>query len=224
MTPTAHDERELPPGVHPIAAALPWYVNGTLQSVECDRVAEHLKHCETCRAELESLLQISARLQSVYRTLPEVSPQVRGTVMAAVRSAGRDDIRAKDRGGALGVRLPDLIRSWFAPKWAPTVALGVVLVQAATLVWVLPLQAPQPEVTSRSVGAAPLRLSVVFNPLATERDIRTALRDLEANVVAGPTRDGAYLIEIAPGDPQALQRKLMALRENRELVQSIGAP
>jgi hypothetical protein len=63
-----------------------------------------------------------------------------------------------------------------------------------------------------------VRISVVFNPSATERAIRNGLRDLGAKLVSGPTDEGAYLIEIAPGDAQALQRKLTAFRENHELV------
>lgn len=225
MTRTAHEERELPPGVHPVAAALPWYINGTLQSVECDQVADHLQHCAACRAELESLLKLSARLQTVYRAVPDPSPQVRKAVMAEVTSAVQAGASATKGAVPLGVRLPELIRSWFAPKWAPTVAIAVVLMQAVLLFWSLPVRAPlQPEVASRSLAAAPLRLSVVFNPLATEADIRTELKDLGANVVAGPTEKGEYVIEIAPGDPQALQRKLASLRENRRIVQSVSAP
>lgn len=231
MTLTAQEERELPPGVHPIAAALPWYVNGTLRGMECDQVADHLQHCEACRAELDSLLKLSSRLQAAYRTLPEPSPQVRKAVMAEVQSATQAKAAKPGR-----VPLPELIRSWFAPRWAPTFALAVVLMQAGLLAfYALSTQAPQvdpsreggnpsPEVTSRSLAAAPLRLSVVFNPLATEREIRSALQELGANVVAGPTEAGAYLIEIAPGDPQVLQRKLTALRENRQLVQRVGSP
>lgn len=225
MTRAAHEERELPPGVHPVAAALPWYINGTLQSMECDQVADHLQRCAACRAELESLLKLSSRLQAAYRAAPEPSPQVRKAVMAEVASAAQAGVAATKRTGALGVRLQDLIRSWFAPKWAPTIALAVVLMQAVLLFWSLPTRTPpQPEVTVRSLAAAPLRLSVVFNPVATEADIRSALRELGANVVAGPTEKGDYVIELAPGDPQALQRKLAALRENRRIVQSVGAP
>jgi len=223
MTPAAHEDLELPPGVHPIAAALPWYINGTLQSIECDQVAEHLSHCEACRTELDALLKISSRLQTTYLSMPEPSPQVRKAVMTEVHATPQTPARPAKRAAVLPARLPELIRSWFAPKWVPTIALAVVLMQAAVLLWTLPGRAPQPTVTSRSVAAAPLRLSIVFNPLATEGQIRSVLRELKANVVAGPTENNAYVIEIAPGDPLTLQRRLAGLRENHQLVQSISA-
>jgi hypothetical protein len=80
----------------------------------------------------------------------------------------------------------------------------------------------EPQITTRSLTAAALRVNVVFNPQATEQDIRSTLHSLGASVIAGPTPEGAYLVEIPPGNAMVLQAKLAALRENRAVVQSLS--
>jgi hypothetical protein len=222
MTPV-NEARELPPGVHPTVAVLPWYVTGTLRAVECAEVADHLEHCPTCRAELESLHELAAVLQTVYQGMPDPSQHVRRAVMAVTRPvAVVSGTTALDRTRSVGDRLADAFRYWFRPKWAPTVAVAVLAVQAGLLVWSLPRESVEPQVTTRSLTAAALRVNVVFNPQATEQDIRSTLHSLGASVIAGPTPDGAYLVEIPPGNALVLQAKLAALRENRAVVQSLS--
>lgn len=219
MTP-ASEAHDLPPGVHPVAAVLPWYLSGTLRAVECAEVVEHLQHCPECRAELDSLLELTAVLQTVYQAMPYPSQQVRKAVMALTRPvAAAGSIHAPlHQPRSAGDRFADAIRYWFQPKWAPTVVVAVLAVQAGLLVWSLPRDSEEPQVMTRSLTPAALRVNVTFNPQATEQDIRSLLHSLGAGVVAGPTPEGAYLVEIPPDNARVLQAKLAALRDNRALV------
>lgn len=114
------------------------------------------------------------------------------------------------------------LRSLLAPHWAPAAALVLLLAQAGVLVWMLPGSAPQPApVGTRGVGVAPTRLRLVFNPLATEAQIRAVLRALDAHIVDGPGASGAYLIELSSADPKAVSGRLQGLRSRTDVVQSI---
>ena len=219
MTHPTTEERELPAEVHPVAAVLPWYVNGSLPAFECASVAEHLKNCAACRAELDSLVKFTIRLRGTYQAMPDPSPQVRKAVMVEVRPSASAATRGRSDESQTAIdRLAEFIRGWFMPKWAPTFAVTLLVAQLGLIVWSMQAGQLESPVTSRSLAPAAVRISVVFNPSATERAIRNGLRDLGAKLVSGPTDEGAYLIEIAPGDAQVLQRKLTAFRENHELV------
>ena len=37
---------------------LPWYVSGRLSSTKVQRMAAHIEHCEACRGELSSIIQL----------------------------------------------------------------------------------------------------------------------------------------------------------------------
>jgi hypothetical protein len=65
------------------------------------------------------------------------------------------------------------------------------------------------------------RLRLVFNPQATELQIRTLLQALGARVVDGPLPGGAYIVEVAPADPKAFGDKLRAARANGDVLQSL---
>ncbi len=47
---------------------LPWYVNGTLDAIERDRVERHLEGCERCAASLASLTDIGLAVQNAGPT------------------------------------------------------------------------------------------------------------------------------------------------------------
>jgi hypothetical protein len=66
-----------------------------------------------------------------------------------------------------------------------------------------------------------MRLQVVFNPTATEADIRGLLKSLGARIIDGPTPTGAYRLELTGGDPQSVAEKLRAARLRRDILQSL---
>jgi hypothetical protein len=65
--------------------------------------------------------------------------------------------------------------------------------------------------------AASVRLTVMFQPQATEREIRDLLHGVKGEIAAGPTPSGAYTVEIpATGDPARVV--LARLRSEPRLV------
>ena len=45
-----------------IVELIPWYVNGTLNEVETDRVSAHLAGCATCRAQIDAELELARQI------------------------------------------------------------------------------------------------------------------------------------------------------------------
>jgi hypothetical protein len=89
----------------------------------------------------------------------------------------------------------------------------------------MPESSPAPK-TYHTLGAAPQRtdgnLVVVFDPDASEAQMRNALTDAEAKIVDGPNASGAYVLHV-PADVR--RQALTKLRAKREVVlaEPIGA-
>ncbi|NJO35342.1 MAG: hypothetical protein HC869_21895, partial [Rhodospirillales bacterium] len=53
--------------IHPEAALLPWYLNGTLGDAESRQVAGHLQSCAACRSELDELSMGDCHYDGIVR-------------------------------------------------------------------------------------------------------------------------------------------------------------
>jgi hypothetical protein len=98
----------------------------------------------------------------------------------------------------------------------------LIVVQAGALTWLSYERShTPPPVTSRGIEPATARVRIVFNPRATEQEIRTALQTLGGRIVDGPSADGAYVIQLPAVAPPVLSQRLRALREQPGLVERI---
>jgi hypothetical protein len=108
------------------------------------------------------------------------------------------------------------------PAWAPALAVLLIIVQAGALAWLSYERSHNPPpVTARGIEPSAARIRIVFNPLATEQDIRSALRTLGGRIVDGPAPDGVYVIQLPAVAPTVLSQRLRALREQPGLVERI---
>jgi anti-sigma factor RsiW len=219
------------PSSHEQAASLIWYVTGALPESERREIQQHLDSCPECRAELESLIALRGKMRNAYAAEPAPSPRAKLTLLERIKSASADDVARfgalprkasqSPRGGFLG-RLEVWSRVPLVPRWAPAAALVLIVVQAGVLLRVIPDRAhPGGDVTTRTVAPAVTRLRAVFDSQASELQIRELLGALGARIVDGPTADGAYVIELKPGDPKLLGEKLNAARARSAVLQSL---
>jgi hypothetical protein len=97
---------------------------------------------------------------------------------------------------------------------------GVVGWQARHTGSVSPVQPPAVYRTLSNPDPAPVpsvRLRVMFWPKATEREIRDLLHGVNGEITAGPSRSGAYTVEVpASGDPAGVV--LARLRSEPQVV------
>jgi hypothetical protein len=184
-------------------ALLPWLLNDTLTPDERRELETHLQSCTSCRDELGR----QRRLVALYSSIPAPaigadSDAAFARVMARLQTdavrAGEPRSTSRPRAVAHGWRI------------AFAVQMGVILVLGATLGWTLSrTQFTAPTVenalgTYRGLAAPSASESgdaiVVFDPNASEADLRRVLQQAGARIVDGPTARNAYVVRFAGRD------------------------
>jgi hypothetical protein len=201
------------PAAHKVAdVLLPWFVNGTLEGEELAFVQEHVGQCERCRREVEWLREFHAACAAAA-AVPTSSSAVRHL---------RRSLEEPRRGRGVAARLHAhwrRVRPWsravMAAQLAAILALGTFVL----------IGEDRPAVY-RTLGAdnAGARVTgtlvVVFDPAATELDLRRMLNAVGARIVDGPTQANAYVLEV-PADRR--EQAVRALKADRlvGLVESL---
>ncbi|MBU6480885.1 MAG: zf-HC2 domain-containing protein [Nitrospirae bacterium] len=207
--------------IHPEGALLPWYLNGTLREDERRQVDQHLSSCAACRAELDELAQLNVQLHEVYAAQSEPSSRLQRAVLGQVALEASTK-GAKSASGPQRLKgLDEWFRSLFAPRWAPALVVTLLVAQLGLLLWSMTRPTLLDQVTTRGLGAPTVRLRVVFQETASERQIRSLVQGLRGRIVDGPTSDGAYIMEFPAGDQAAAQKKVDVLRSQRESVRTV---
>jgi anti-sigma factor RsiW len=169
---------------------LPWYVNATLPAGERAEVEAHLARCTRCKSELA----FQTRLRE-WGDAPGVADDT---------ALGWDALRRRiDSVKADGDPPRRSMRWWTG--WP--LAWGLQCVASLALVVVAVSLHREPY---RALGAGSsvptANALVVFQPSATEMQIRAALRATDARLVGGPTVMDAYLLQMPDAGAVALKR------------------
>jgi len=216
MSSTTDDRFTLSPHEE-IEALLPWYANGALTPAETATVEQHLAQCPACRAELK---QCHALATAVRNNAESWQPAPGGfdRLMAEIDRLEPKPAPAKTRSPPLFQRILDWLGATPNPvRW--TLALESMAVAALLLVIALPMPGTAPDYETLSSGAEQSaatgpRLRVVFADSATVGEIRQLLRDIDGNIVAGPTALGVYTVALPAADhpDRTLAQALASLR------------
>lgn len=184
-------------------ALLPWYVNHTLEAEEAALVDEHLSDCAECRADLELERGLARQVAKLPLDAERGWTAMQGRIDAAPAP------------GRFGAPV-SFLRRRIALGWA-------VAGQLAAAAAVLAIFASQPSVPGgeiyRALGADAEPQSgnmvVLFNPAASEKDIRSALLRLDARLIDGPTAGGAYVLQVTEA---RRAEALAALRKSDQIL------
>ncbi len=190
---------------------LPWFVNRTLASRDARMVENHLGTCLDCRREVEHLKILAAQIGSAR---PDSACD------AALRRL-HARMNARPRAAA---RLP----------WAS----AAVLVLVVGLVALLSTNAESSVAWLRNAGysmlsqnridastAATPHARLVFYDDITERQLRSLLLAVGAEVVEGPTPQGVYTIAFSgPTGARDFVQALSKLRYSRRVIFAEPAP
>lgn len=216
-----NDPDTLPAGVHEEVSLLPWYVNGTLSPSERSQLDRHLDSCPACRQELDELTRVKSNLVSAYRSASAPSSRLAQSVLSAVARESRDRRSAQSPSGSWLAGMDQWFRSLFLHRWVPTAVVLALVMQLGLLLWVIAPQPASDGIATRSLPGPSAKISVMLQPTATEKQIRTVLQHIHGQVVSGPTPDGRYIIMVVGVvDDAAVQQKLAQLLERTEVIRS----
>jgi hypothetical protein len=200
-----------------VQSLLPWFVSGTLDESERDRVEAHLSKCADCRAELS----VERRLS---RSIAETPADARASDVEhgweiISRSLGPQSRTRLSFGGRIeGLALR--LKAAF-PRPGSSAWLGWAVAAQFCLLIVMGVALWRDEQSARyhALAAAPIsavaNIVVIFKPDTPERDLRAILRSSGARLVGGPTASDAYLLRVAPA---ARDAALARLRQETEVV------
>jgi hypothetical protein len=182
--------------------ALPWLVNGTLDSEGAERLRTHLRSCARCRVEFDLLQAVrhagpgpapACDVERAFaRMLPRLEPAAAplAPAPAGLLERWRARIAANDR-------------SWL--RYA--VGLQACVIAVLALLLVRP-DGPR-DSAYRGLGAsapAAAGIVVVFRPETPERELRRIVRDSGGHLAGGPTAGDAWLVDGA--DTKAVLTRL----------------
>jgi len=177
---------------------IPLYINGRLSDSERAAFEAALASDPALKQELAEFEEIAALYPDIEEEIPfPSSDRVFSRVMDNI-DAQEKKAASPDGPGVLFEKLADLIRmTFFSPRVAWAVA-AVQLVLLVTLVGTMPdTQDFETLSSGGATTATVLKINIVFEEDAMEKDIRALLNQLDAGIVAGPMANGLYVIEIA---------------------------
>lgn len=189
---------------HEAQRLLPWFVNGTLDDEEQALLEQHLGECSQCQAELAELREWQA-----VGAQPAAAPADVAQAWQRLRQ------RLPAPGSTRGHRWWNSAQqdwrqtsSWL--RWT-LVAQTAVLCGVALLS--MPRSEPTPYRTLSTLSApqhAANTLVIVFDPRASEAQLRRLLRASQARIVDGPNDAGAYTIAVPAGRLASVRDALRA--------------
>ena len=221
MSTTTDDRSTLDPHEE-IEALLPWYANGTLTPAETATVERHLVQCPACRADLEQCRALATAVRDNAESW-QPAPGGFDRLMAEIDRLEPKPEPVKTASPSFFQRFLDWLGATPNPvRW--TLALESMAVAALLLIVAAPMLRTAPEYETLSSGteqpaAKEPRLRVVFADTATAGDIRQLLRDIDGNIVAGPTALGVYTVALPAADhpDRALAQALASLRARNQV-------
>lgn len=193
------------PSAHAAAdALLPFFVNGTLRGKELAFVEEHVRACEQCQREIDWLREVFAACAAI-EPLQDPAP-------ADLRRLARFE-----RPVPAGMSPARISREWrTAQPWVRWL-LAAQLAAIAVLGTMLATDTRN-EGVYQTLGASARSaqvhdaIAVMFDPGATESEIRRIVLSAGARIADGPTATNAFVLEVPAARSD---RALLALRTER---------
>ncbi|WP_430391583.1 zf-HC2 domain-containing protein [Dyella sp. 20L07] len=161
---------------------LPWWVNGTLTAEEHAKVEQHLAECSQCQREVTWIRSLQEEYVGDRANTASVSIAIRRMRRRVATEA------LKGKGTTLS--------AWWQRAWHP----GWLIATQAVLILVLGTALlHEHSATYHTLGAKAAEgstLIVVFDPHASEEQLRKLIRANHARITGGPTETGAYLLMV----------------------------
>ena len=211
--------------------ALPFYVNGTLDAAGRDWLRRHLAEHPPLRSQLQFMQALGQGVQEAVETSLQGVPADVGYPLLRERLAAdsrtAQSLQSPQRAAASPWRQLQRWLNASAPQgWrlAQGLAMGLVLGFGAMLALQGERETPVGvRSTAPALAEGPL-LRVNFTAAASETQLRFALIEARATIVAGPTRLGDYYLKPAPGQLAAARDSLSRSKVVQRIDEVPGLP
>ena len=221
--------------------ALMGYATNSLAAEERENVAQHLSSCQTCRQELEDIHQLKGKVTSHFDSFPVPSPHVFERVMAITLEDDEEEVLQPQQTEKFAIhkawnrlltKIEEGVGTLFVPRWAPSLAVTLIVVQAALLFGTFDTPpgtreiAHNPMVVERSSSPTTpitkgILVQIALEENTPEKDLRAIIRNLEGRIVNGPSIDGVYIVELLEKNPNIADQKLQAVLSKTSTVRFI---
>ena len=213
--PTVNPHRE-------IQELLPWYANDTLTPDERLTVERHIEQCRACRTELEQCRALATRIHEPSEETWRLPADHFDRLMADIDRLTPPPAQTKIA-SVWWQRILEGLQATPAPvRW--TLAFQSLAVAGLLLALLPATRLNDPGYETLSANEAPPatrepRLRVAFAEPMTIGELRTLLRDISGQIVAGPTALGIYTIAVTGGErpAEAQDRAVTALRAHEQV-------
>lgn len=182
---------------------IPWVVNGRASDAEQRAVLTHAETCTECREELQRHRALHCHMRGNDDVIPAPNASLQ-KLLAQIDEQPNEPVEARR------VRRPWLIA-----------ALWLQLIAIAALAGALFTSVRQPEYKTLSTPTPEAMdpraaVRVVFAPEASLNKVNELLRQVDGNIIAGPSEAGVYTLSAPTGTD--VQRIIVTLRAHPEVL------
>lgn len=206
-----------------IMSTLPWYVNGSLDGTEHQRVQKHIEQCKVCQKEIETLQKLEIAIQQ-QDTRTTWRPD-RNHLQSILNRIDDVNQTAQTPRTNISVSIWHRICNWFhnffdvssAMRWAFATQSALVIILSVVLVVLVPeptetsFQTFSTEANSSNTNNQQIR--IVFSETIQLSELSSLLSSIQATIVEGPSQHGVFTIELETKDTD-LTQVLATLRQN----------
>lgn len=183
---------------------IPWVVNGRATDAEQRAVLTHAETCSECREELQRHRALQSHMRGNEDVIPAPNASWQKLLVQMDEQPKTETVQSRR------VKRPWLIA-----------ALWLQLIAIAALAGALFTSVRQPEYKTLSTPApdvsdARAAVRVVFAPDASLSKVNELLRQVQANIIAGPSEAGVYTLSAPAG--KDVQRIIVTLRRHPEVL------
>ncbi len=213
------------PTVNPhraIQELLPWYANDTLTPDERLTIERHIEQCPTCRRELEQCRALATRIRQPSEVAWRLPASHFDRLMADIDRLTPLPVQARIAPTGWQRILEGLQATPAPVRWI--LAFQSLAVIGLLLALLPATRLNDPGYETLSANEAPPatrepRLRVAFAEPMTVGELRTLLRDISGQIVAGPTALGIYTIAVTGGErpAEAQNRTVTKLRAHEHV-------
>jgi anti-sigma factor RsiW len=208
---------------------LPWYAAGALEPAEARKVEALLRQSPELDQELAEWRELRSTVAEVGDDEPKFRPELiddahrRIDAYEQTKRATRRERSASKRESSATSLVGSLFGLWNATPFGVRIAMAAQFAALAVLAGVLVTRGPGEATFTTSSGTNPAaeagrRITVLFQPESSASEIQSVLAEAGAQIVAGPSGQDAYIIDVGRVDDQQLEQTLEQLRANAAVV------